>query len=125
MADAPSRVPGVRQKRSGNKYRNQPVEIDGVRFPSKKEARRWGELKLLERAGEIRNLRRQVRHKIVVNGELVATYVSDAEYEERIGPNKWAHVVEDVKSEATRKNQVFRIKERLMRAVHGIVIRIV
>ena len=124
MADVAPRIPGARQKRSGNKYRNEPVVIDGVRFPSKKEARRWGELKLLERAGEIRNLQRQVRHKIIVNGELVCVYVSDFNYEERNG-KQWSPVVEDVKSDATRNNAVFRLKSSLMRAVNGVNIRVV
>jgi len=47
-------------KAKGNKFSAQRVEVDGISFDSKKEARRWGELKLLERAGEIIELRRQV-----------------------------------------------------------------
>ena len=47
-------------KPKGNKFSAQRVEVDGISFDSKKEARRWGELKLLERAGEIIDLRRQV-----------------------------------------------------------------
>jgi hypothetical protein len=47
-------------KAKSNKYSAQRVEVDGITFDSKKEARRWGELKLLERAGEIIELRRQV-----------------------------------------------------------------
>ena len=39
-----------------SKYHAQPVEIDGVRFDSQKEARRYSELRLLERAGEIKDL---------------------------------------------------------------------
>lgn len=38
----------------------EPVFVDGIRFDSKKEARRWQDLKVLERAGHITNLRRQV-----------------------------------------------------------------
>jgi hypothetical protein len=38
-----------------NKYRAQPVVIDGIRFASKKEGARYLELKLLERAGKIKN----------------------------------------------------------------------
>jgi hypothetical protein len=43
-----------------NKYGAQRVEVDGIRFDSKREARRWAELRHLERAGEISDLRRQV-----------------------------------------------------------------
>jgi len=46
-------------KRS-NKYSAQRTMLDGIKFDSKREARRWAELCLLERAGEIADLRRQV-----------------------------------------------------------------
>lgn len=41
------------------KYKAEPITVDGIRFDSKKEARRWAELKLLEKAGDITDLRRQ------------------------------------------------------------------
>ena len=47
-----------------NKYNAQPQMVDGIRFDSKREAKRWAELKLLERAGEISNLKRQVPIKL-------------------------------------------------------------
>jgi hypothetical protein len=50
----------LQAKPKKQKYSAQRVEVDGISFDSKKEARRWGELKLLVRAGEIRELRRQV-----------------------------------------------------------------
>ena len=43
-----------------NKYHAKKTVIDGITFASKKEAKRWAELCLLERAGEITDLRRQV-----------------------------------------------------------------
>jgi hypothetical protein len=46
--------------RSQSKYRNEPVHVDGYRFDSKAESHRWQELRLLEKAGEITDLRRQV-----------------------------------------------------------------
>lgn len=42
-----------------NKYRNKKVIVDGEEFDSKKEGKRYKELKLLERAGEISNLELQ------------------------------------------------------------------
>lgn len=48
-----------------NKYSNQKVTIDGETFDSKKEAKRYCELKLLERAGEIRHLRRQEKFLLI------------------------------------------------------------
>jgi hypothetical protein len=43
-----------------SKFRNVKVEVDGEKFDSKREAAYWHELKLREKAGEIRNVRRQV-----------------------------------------------------------------
>lgn len=49
------------RKPSRNKYGANKTIVGDVKFDSKKEAQRWMELQLLERAGEISNLRRQVR----------------------------------------------------------------
>ena len=95
------------------KYRN--VKTDG--FDSKKESRRYADLLLLERAGDIQNLRSQVPYACVVNGIHVCDYVADFSYTE--GARR---VVEDVKSEHTRKLPVYRLKRRLMLACHGIQI---
>lgn len=101
------------------KYRNKPVTVDGQRFDSRKEARRWADLKLLEQAREIFELRTQVRFPLEVQGELVCTYVADFVYREAVTGEV---VVEDVKSEATRKNPAYRIKNKLFRAIHGFEI---
>ena len=95
----------------GHKYRAQPTVVDGIRFASKKEARRYSELKLLERAGRITNLRRQVRYKLVQS----VVYVADFTYEES-GEN----IVEDVKG---FKTPTYKQKRRLMQDQHGITIR--
>lgn len=51
------------------KYRNKPfTDAEGIRWDSIAEHRRWCELKLLEKAGEIRNLERQMTIPLVVNG---------------------------------------------------------
>lgn len=102
----------------GNKFRNTVTVLDGVRFDSAKEARRWAELQLLERCGAISDLRRQVRFPLVVNGETVCVYVADAVY-----TDGGKQVVEDVKSAHTRKLPVYRLKAKLMAAVYGIEIR--
>lgn len=54
-----------------NKYRARKTEVDGIVFDSAAEARRWCELKLLEKAGEIRNLTRQITVPLVVNGQII------------------------------------------------------
>lgn len=98
------------------KYGNRKVVIDGIQFDSSKEGRRWQDLKLLETAGEIHSLETQVRYKINVNGEHICDYIADFVYMHK----GLTLVVEDVKSEATRKLPAFRLKKKLMKAVLGI-----
>lgn len=104
-----------------HKYRAVATEVDGIRFPSKREAKRWTELKILEQKGHIKNLKRQVRFPIEVNGTVVCTYIADFVYD-------WAHgdgtVVEDSKPVAIA-TPVFKLKSKLMRAVHGIEVKCV
>jgi hypothetical protein len=50
------------------KYRNKITEIDGIKFHSQKEARRWQELKMLIKANKISDLERQVKFSLDVNG---------------------------------------------------------
>lgn len=97
-----------------SKYRNRKVVIDGVTFDSKAEASRFGTLKLRERIGEITDLELQVRFPLVVNGTKVTTYVADFRYRE---VSTGAVIVEDVKGVRT---PVYKLKKKLMQAVHGI-----
>ena len=99
------------------KYRNKPCVVDGVRFASQAEARRYNELKFFLIAGELSKLELQPKFPLVVNGELVCTYIADFSYEQR-----GYRVVEDVKSKATKTPQ-YRIKVKLLRALTGIVVR--
>src|SRR5579872_4879033 len=85
---------------------------DGVVFASKAEMLRYRELRLLERAGEIRNLELQPRYPLVANNHPVlirsdgypkgrqAVYRPDFRYEEKVvwaqGVH-WVSVIEDVK----------------------------
>lgn len=98
-----------------NKYRNKPAEIDGIRFASMAESRRYGELKLLERAGEISDLKLQPRYRLQVNGFKIADYVADFSYLDK--KNKFAIVVEDVKGVRT---PVYLLKKKLLKACHGL-----
>src|SRR5688572_15165165 len=119
-------MPRPQYARQG-KYRNVPTVVDGIKFASKAQAKRYAELKLLERAGAISDLRAEVPFRLEVNGVLVCKYVADATYTERINDPQAIgerFVAEDTKSPATRKNPVFRLKAKLMKAIHGIEIRI-
>lgn len=92
----------------------QRVEVGRFVFQSKREAKRWQELELLQHAGEISNLRRQVPFAIVINRMHVCDYLADFVY-----LRDGVEVVEDVKGFAT---EVFRLKAKLVRALYGIEI---
>lgn len=92
-----------------------PTVVDGIRFASKKEARRYGELKLLATAHRIDTLLLQKAFPLVVNGIKIATYKADFSYFEGGG-----EVVEDCKGFVT---PIYRLKKKLMLACHGIEIK--
>jgi hypothetical protein len=101
------------------KYRNVKVAVDGITFHSRKEANRYLELKLLVRAGEITDLELQKKYPMMVNGVKVCEYWSDFAYKDRTGQD----VTEDVKSPITRKEPVYRLKNKLFKACYGREIR--
>lgn len=107
-----------------NKYHARKTTVDGITFDSEKEARRFGELKLLLRAGEIKNLKLQQDFTLqeaytAPDGERVRAirYVADFTYEEN-----GEIIVEDVKSRAT-KTRVYEMKRKLLREKYGVKIR--
>lgn len=97
------------------KYRSIPVTVDGIRFPSKREAKRYFELLLLQQQGKITELVVHRRWPIVVGGIKVCVYESDFEYKDN-----GLLVVEDAKGVRTR---VYKLKKKLMLACHRIQIR--
>ena len=102
----------VREKKPA-KYRNVRTVVDGIEFDSKKEAKRYQELKLLEKAKQIFTLATQPRYSLTVNNQLICTYVADFEYSNLLGDV----TVEDVKGVRT---EAYRIKRKLMKAIYGI-----
>lgn len=101
------------------KYRNIPVELDGHKFPSKAEARRYGELKLLARANEIRDLELQPQFLFEHNGVRIGSYKADFAYRLKHSDQR---IIEDVKSPAS-KTQAYQLRKRMMLAFHGIEVR--
>lgn len=120
-----------------NKFGNRKVTIDGMTFDSKHEYQRWAELKLLEKAGKIQGLFRQVKFELIpaqyeryerisqktgkrlADGqrcvEKAATYIADFVYWE--GDRM---IVEDAKGVRTPE---YILKRKLMLARHGVKIR--
>lgn len=98
-----------------SKFRNKKTILGGLVFDSKREAKRYGDLRLLESNGEVRNLRRQVKYDLT--GIRIATYTADFVYELRSPRGVWAEVTEDVKG---YPNDRFPMKKKLMLACHNI-----
>ena len=94
------------------KYRAKKTVLDGITFASKAEATRYRNLKLLERAGEIQNLELQPSYVLEHNGTKICTYRADFKYMQ-----DGKEVIEDVKG---FKTPVYRLKKKLMLAIHGI-----
>ena len=104
-----------------SKYNNTKVIIGIFTFDSKKEARRYQELKLLEKAGGITGLTVHPRFPIIVNDQRICTYIADFKYwidfsDINITPKC---VVEDVKGV---KTAIYRLKKKLVFATYGITI---
>lgn len=89
-----------------------------VKYDSKLEAERAQQLLDLQAHGLIKDLLRQVKCDIKINNVHICYYVADFVY--RTIDNR--HVVEDCKSEYTRRMRVYRLKKKLMQAVHGVEI---
>lgn len=118
----------AKTKKKPRRFRNKPVQFGGLKFDSKREAERWGQLVVLEKLGHITELRRQVAYELApavkLEGERrtkpAMRYIVDFEY--RGADDKL--VVEDIKSPATAKESTFRAKLHLMKSVHGIDVKV-
>ena len=125
-------------RRSHSKYFAKKVKVNGETYDSTKEYKRYRELSLLQRAGAITDLQRQVKFVLIPtqyetyerygkNGkrlkdgrrciEKECSYYADFVYKEN-----GKIVVEDTKSEAT-KTKDYKIKRKLMLFIHGIKVR--
>ena len=101
------------QQKGKSKYKNEKVLFDGMEFDSKKECNRYIDLKLLERQGLIKDLRRQVRFELQPsykkNGKTIRPiyYVADFVYYDI---NKKKFIVEDTKGYRT---EIYKLKKKL------------
>jgi hypothetical protein len=99
------------------KYHNTPtVGPNGRRYDSAKEARHATLLHALQRDGLIRDLREQVTYRLEVNGVLVCRYRADFVYVDAVDGRTR---VTDVKGVRTPE---YKLKAKLMKAIHGITI---
>ncbi len=118
---------------SRSKYKSKKVACDGMTFDSLKEAKRFHELRLLEKAGEISDLQTQVKFTLIPaqhepatigkrggvrRGNLIereCSYIADFVYTQG-----GKQVVEDTKGFRT---EAYIIKRKLMLYIHGIRIK--
>ena len=121
-----------------SKYGNRKTVVDGIMFDSKKEANRFRELQLLEKAGKITALQRQVKYVLIPTQrefsneiykkgahqghfkpgkvlEKECSYIADFAYIQ-----DGAYVVEDTKGVRT---EAYKIKRKLMLERYGIQIQ--
>lgn len=103
-----------------NKYGAKPTEVDGIKFASAAEAKRYGELKLLARAGEIWGLKPHVEYPLVINDQKVGKYTCDFEYYEAGPDGESVLITEDVKGRAARD---WPLRKRLFAALYGRQVR--
>lgn len=96
-----------------HKFHAKKCEIDGFKFPSLAQGRRYNELKLLVRAGAITDLELEPRYPLTVDGMKIGTYVGDFRYS---APGE-GRVLEDVKGVRT---PVYRLKKKLVKALYHI-----
>ena len=97
-----------------NKYRNKKVKVDGHTFHSMREARRYKELKLMERAGVIKDLELQPKFELIptirTEHETLRKTVYKADF--KYFDVKADHdVVEDVKG---FKTDVYKLKKKML-----------
>lgn len=106
-----------------SKYYSRKVIIDGIKFDSKKEGNRYLELKLLLKAGKIRDLELQkkfeLQPKYKMNNKTIRAiyYVADFVY---FDVDKKEMIVEDTKGFRT---EVYKLKKKLFEYKYGIEIK--
>lgn len=120
--------PAPDPKKKTPKYNNIKTEKDGLKFDSKKEQRRYEQLKTMQRIGLIADLQHHVRFEIIDSVQYPTKksrtaaryYEADFVYTDlKTGQT----IVEDVKCESTATNPVYTLKKQLMMLKHGIEIQ--
>lgn len=100
---------GIGGKKS--KFGNRKKMLDGLTFDSTREARRYQDLALMQKAGQIIDLRRQVPYPIRINGIHVCDWLADFVYRQQ---NRI--IVEDCKG---HKTDIYKLKKKMVEAEYG------
>ena len=100
-----------------NKYNAKRTSVDGYMFDSMREAHHYGDLKLMERAGELSGIEVHPVYPIEINGMRICAVEADFRFVQR-GTIR----VQDVKGMDTALS---KIKRKLVKAIHGVEIEVV
>tara|TARA_R100000231_G_scaffold97351_1_gene72797 strand:- start:1 stop:375 length:375 start_codon:yes stop_codon:yes gene_type:complete len=103
--------------KKSSKFGAKKTVVDGITFDSKWESERYGQLKAMERGGIVTDLELQVKYDIVINDIKICKYIADFVYKEESPDGEIKEIVEDAKGFETPE---FKLKKKLMKAVHGI-----
>lgn len=113
----------IDKKNKKNRFNVSPVEertLGGVVFASKKEMKRYAELRLLERAGEIRGLELQPEFRVSINDQHYCTYTADFAYTE-----KGERIIEELKSTGTAKDAAYRLRKKAAELFFKIKVKVI
>lgn len=109
----------IRWRNRGNKYGAVKTAVDGITFDSKAEARRYQELKLLQKAEEINHLEIHPAYPIVLDNNKICDVVLDFSY---YSFKRKQMVYEDVKGQ---DNALSRLKRKLVEAFYIIKVDVI
>ena len=113
----------VDKLKNKNRFNVAPVAertMDGIVFASKKEMKRYAELKLLQRAGEVQDLTLQPEFRVSINDQHYCTYTADFAYTQ-----KGERIVEELKSTGTAKDAAYRLRKKAAELFYGIKIKVI
>jgi len=119
----------VKYMKNTSKYNNKITEVNGRKFASKREAKRYEELLLLEQAGIIRDLKCQIAYELQPSYKQdnktirAIQYIADFVYQEKIKSDAcemWEEVIEDCKGYRT---DIYKIKKKMFEYKYGVKIK--
>jgi len=109
-------------KKNKNRFNVSPIEdrtLDGIAFASKKEMKRYAELKLWVKARQIMDLELQPEFRVSINNQHYCTYTADFAYTEN-----GERIIEELKSTGTAKDAAYRLRKKAAELFHGIKIKV-
>jgi len=110
-------------KKNKNRFSVSPVverTLDLIVFASKKEMKRYAELKLWVRAKEIQDLELQPEFKVEINNQHYCTYTADFAYTQN-----GERIIEELKSTGTAKDAAYRLRKKAAELFHGIKVKVI